>query len=191
MRRYRVSIKQLLMLIAGVAVALAMIEHGITSWGPLNLVVLTVCLLTSSVILACLPIIPHRPFWAGLALFGGAYALFCFAGPPLLGLEPEHRPLDAVFHELAVRHYGLKPNFKTDPIDRLINPAEWQRNVENFVDASHSVMAVSIGILGGCALLLLARQRESRRWDRQALPERPLEDFLLPPLKIEPPLQSK
>jgi len=165
----------------------AMVARAAMSWGPANLVVLVAFALVAAAVLACVPSIPYRPFWAGVAVFGGLYVAMLWLLLAISGLGNEVNPI----HRGLIASHGTAPNVLPKRFDELGNVASRQRPIDSLVAAAHALTALILGIFGGCALLIWEKVRESRRWDRDALPELPLEDFLLPPLKIDPPLNLK
>jgi hypothetical protein len=178
----------MLIVVVPLAAVAAMAARAAMAWGPMNLVVLVGFVLIASAILACVPSIPHRPFWAGLAGFGFLYGalLWLMTAISGIGLGPE-----PIYRGLAERHYGPAPDFHTASYEEWSVAPIRERSIAWYIAAAHALSALLFGVFGGCALLYLAKVRESRQWDRDALPERPLEDFLLPPLKIDRPLNSK
>lgn len=188
MRRFQISVRRMLTVVVPLAVAVAMVARAATSWGPMNLSVLAAFVLVAAAVLACVPSIPHRPFWAGVAVFGSLYVAMFWL---LLAISGVGLGTDPLYRSLAESHYGPAPDFKTSTLEVWDRQAELQRSKVAFIAAAHALTALILGIFGGCTLLIWANVRESRRWDCDALSELPLEDFLLPPLKIDPPLNSK
>lgn len=191
MRRFQISLQRVLIFSVPIAAAVAMLARALTSWGPMNLVVLAWFTLLTAGVLTCVPSVPHRPFWAGFAIFGLFYVMILTSPQALPGMNPlVTSPFHPWFRGLAEHHYGPGPGPPVDFIQRA-ETAKRQERLDSFITACHAMTALGIGILGGGLLLYLAKVRETRRWNREALPELPLEDFLLPPLKIDPPLNPK
>lgn len=182
MPRLRLSPGRVLALLA----LSAAVARAATSWGPANLVVLVGFALSAALGLAGSSIVPHRAFWAGLGGFGWLYVVILWFGPSqsVFGIGPG---ADGLYRRLAESHYGTAPDFKISTAEDWIERVRAERSRAEFVTAAHALEALLVGVLGGLALHRSANVRESRRWDRAAPPERPLEDFL-PPLKIDPPL---
>lgn len=191
MRRFQITLKRVLIFIVLVAAAVAMLARALTSWGPINLVVLAWFMLLTAGVLACVPRVPHRPFSAGFAIFGLFYLMILASPQALPGMRPfVISPVHPWFRDLAEQHYGPDPGPPVDFI-QWAETAKRQERLDSFITACHATTALGIGVVGGGLLLYLAKVRESRRWNREALPERPLEDFLLSPLMIDPPLNPK
>jgi hypothetical protein len=184
MHRFHVSLRRVLIVVVPVA---AMVSRAVMSWGPANLIVLAAFVLIAAAGLACIPSIPYRLFWAGVAGFGSLYVAMLWLLLAISGLGNEVNPI----HRGLIASHGTTPNILSERFDELGNVASRQRLIDSHIAAAHALTALILGIFGGCALLTWAKVRESRRWDRDALPELPLEDFLLPPLKIDSPLNSK
>jgi hypothetical protein len=185
MNATRISLRSIATVGPAVAVASAMIIRAASSWGPLNLVVLAGFVLIASAILSLIPIVPHRLFWAGLAIFGVCYTAIHVLPLPLV--DRESLPTEQLFRRLAESHYGPKPNFKTATIDKVESPQDASARVDSFIAASHAITALGFGILGGLALFIVSKVRESRRWDREFPRDRSLEEFLLPPIILDTP----
>lgn len=187
MPRSQFSIREVLIRLVPFAAAVAMIARAAVTWGPANLIVLASFVLIAAAFLSCLPIIPHRPFWAGLSGFGLFYALLCASAIP--GLDRSDLPTEERFRQLAESNVPLGP---ARSFDAWEGEPERRQSADTFVNACHAVTALAIGLLGGGASLLLASAGGRKRFHPTLAPESdlPLQNIVLPPFTIDRHLNS-
>lgn len=163
-RTIRSTTLGLMLVIAGLAILLAILRHGIEHWGHGELLTLNMGIL----VLASIPMAKNRlqfrrAFWDGFAIFGWFY-LFVALGPaPWNGVhEAPPLPMTRFFDVLYPRLYP-----EAASLFRREDPWTLQDKLEahrlRFHQSCHSIGSLLCGCLGGILFQILAACRKQRR----------------------------
>ncbi|SIO15393.1 hypothetical protein SAMN05444166_2730 [Singulisphaera sp. GP187] len=160
-RRFGNTPLGLMVAIVCIALLLAILKHGIQSWGRSELLTLNIGIL----VLASIPMAIYGPshrraFWDGFACFGWVYLIVTLGPAPWdASAEPPPLPTTQFFDSLYPRIY---PNVRL----QLRREEPWDLEFRltqhrlRYQQSCHAIASLLFGLLGGIMLKILAARRE-------------------------------